>query len=143
MTVDFLRQNWALVVAAALLLIIGVITIAVLYRRSATGQLSRTAKRAREARNKLSTAQRAVAAVEKRVTRLQEKAASTKPRLLQEAKGALQDAKALQKIAGDQVLVADNHLRKVILEEYPPARHDALRQKYLPDDKPDTNPFSF
>ena len=143
MMVDYMRQNWALVAAAALLLVIGVIIIAVLYRRSATGQLSRTAKCVREARNKLSTAQKAVAAAEKRVSRLQKKAASVKPRVLQEAKEALQDAKALQKIAGDQVLVANNHLRRVIFEEYPPVRHDELRQKYLPDDKPDTNPFSF
>jgi uncharacterized protein YlxW (UPF0749 family) len=143
MMVDYLRQNWALVAAAALLLVVGVIIIAVLYRRSATGQLSRTAKCAREARNKLSTAQKAVAAAEKRVSRLQKKAASVKPRVLQEAKEALQDAKALQKIAGDQILVANNHLRRVIFEEYPPARHEALQRKYLPDDKPDTKPFSF
>ena len=143
MTVDFLRHNWALVVAAALLLIIGVTTLVVLYRRSAAGQLSRTAKRAQQAHNNLAKAQKAVAAAEKRVSRLQKKAASVKPRVLQEAKEALQDAQALQKIAGDQILVANNHLRRVIYEEYPPARHEALRRKYLPDDKPDTKPFSF
>ncbi|MBT8098176.1 MAG: hypothetical protein KJO82_00430 [Gammaproteobacteria bacterium] len=143
MSVEFFRQNWALGIAAILLAVVAIIVVVTLYRRSATSQLSRTAKAARAARDKLAKAKKAADAAEKRARRLHDKASSVKPRLLQEAKEAMQDARALQKIAGDQVLVADNHLRRVIYEEYPPSRHESLRMKHLPDDKPNTNPFSF
>jgi len=33
--------------------------------------------------------------------------------------------------ANDQVLIAEKDVRQLILDEYPPNRQDALRQKYL------------
>jgi hypothetical protein len=56
---------------------------------------------------------------------------------------AVQDAEALLKIADDQVLIAENHVRKIIVEEFPPQRHDRMRSKYLPGDRRDARPFSF
>jgi len=41
------------------------------------------------------------------------------------------------------LLVTANKLRKTIFEEFPPARHEALRQRYLPGDAADGRPFSF
>ena len=64
------------------------------------------------------------------------------PRSIAEAAGALEDARALQKIAEDQLLIARNHVRKIILEEYPPQRHEALRQRFLPADEGDSKPFT-
>ena len=43
----------------------------------------------------------------------------------------------MQKIANDQVLIARNQVRKIILEEYPPKRHAAMRLKYLKVDEAD------
>ncbi len=143
MTVELLRQNWAITIAAVILMIVAAIIIAAIYRRSAGGQLAQVATGASAARIKLSKAHNAIVEAEKRVSKLQSKAVSVKPRILEEAKLTLQDAKALQKIAHDGVLVANNQLRRVIFEEFPPAKHEALRKKYLPDDKPDANPFSF
>jgi hypothetical protein len=53
----------------------------------------------------------------------------------------LQDARALAKIANDQVLVARNLLRKHILEEYPPKRHAVLRARYLGAEEIEKKPF--
>lgn len=143
MSIEIFRQNWPIAIAAVLFAIVGISVIAALYRRSSSRKLRKTAKGARTALKTFTKAQKAVAAAEKRVTRLQGKLNSVKPRVLDKSKEALKDAKALEKIASDQVLVADNHLRLVIHQDFPPARHEALRRKYLPNDKPDAKPFSF
>ena len=143
MNLDVLHQNWGLAVAALLLGAVGVVIVAALYRRSARGQLRHRAKALRAARRRHAKAGRAVAAAKARVQKLEARAAGVKPRLLSEAREAVEDAQALEKIVGDRVLVAANHLRRVIFEEYPPARHETLRARYLPDDKPETKPFTF
>ncbi len=35
--------------------------------------------------------------------------------------------------AKENVMVAENHVRRVLLEEYPPARHKLLLEKFLPE----------
>jgi hypothetical protein len=66
-----------------------------------------------------------------------------KPVRLQEARDAVQDAGALLKIAEDQVLIAENHVRKIIVEEFPPNRHERMRSRYLPGEREDGKPFTF
>ena len=68
---------------------------------------------------------------------------SVKPVRLQEARDALQDAEALLKIARDHVLIAENHVRKIIVEEFPPKHHERLRRRCLPGEDDDSKPFSF
>lgn len=143
MSVDWLRQNWGLAAAVVLIALVLVITSHAVYRRSAGGQLAAAARRLRLARREHAKAAARVAGMEARVQKLAAKSQSVKPRVLTEAREALQDARALAKISHDKVLIAANHVRKVIYQEYPPARHDALRRKYLPDDKPDGKPFTF
>ena len=65
------------------------------------------------------------------------------PMLVQEARDALQDARALQKIADDRLLVAENQVRRIIVEEFPPIKQLRLRRRYLPADVRDPRPFSF
>lgn len=143
MDIETLRQNWALWVAAVLAtLVAGVVTRAVL-RRSARGQLRHAVGVLRQAERESEKAKRSVAAAQRAVEKLAARASSVKPRLLEEAKGALSDAVALEKIADDRVLVAANLLRRVIYEEHPPNMHVSLREKYLPGDGPDDRPFSF
>ena len=50
---------------------------------------------------------------------------------------------ALAKIADDQQLIAMNHVRRIIHDEFPPKQHDKMRARYLPDDIKDKRPFSF
>ncbi len=140
---NVLKSNWALAVAAIIGFIIALIVVAHLIRRSAWGQLRETRLTLAKARQDEAKALTSVERAERIARRLHENADRAKPRHLQEAKDALQDARALAKIANDKILVAENHVRRVIHEEYPPARQEVLRQKYLPEPERDKKPFSF
>jgi len=143
MDLETLERNWAIAVAIVLFAIVGVIAIVSVWRRSRSGQLRRTVRDLGKARRELARAGRAVEAAEKRLGKLEARAQSVRPRTLTEAREAVEDGRALRKIAEDRVLVAANHVRRVIFEEYPPERQAALRSRYLPDDRPDGKPFSF
>jgi hypothetical protein len=41
------------------------------------------------------------------------------------------------------VLIAENHVRKIIVEEFPPNRHERMRSRYLPGEREDGRPFTF
>ena len=71
------------------------------------------------------------------------RAGSIRPSSLQEAREKLEDAGALLKIARDRLMVAENQVRRVIFEEFPPARQESLRARYLPQDVVDKRPFTF
>jgi hypothetical protein len=136
-------DHWALMAAAA---VGGVAVLFILlagYRRSARGQLRTMLREHRRATGEYRRALRNAGRAESRVAKLQARAAKIKPRLLEEAKGALTDARALAKIAGDRQQVTANRVRQVIVEEFPPSRHERLRRRYLPQDGKDDRPFSF
>jgi hypothetical protein len=138
-----LQSHWALMLASAtavVLLAAGIVHVA---RRSARGQLRRMRKLLDRERVRQRKAAAAVVRAERQRDRLMGRSDRVKPRVLTEAGEALQDAKALAKIAADRVLVAENHLRRVILEEFPPARHDTLRSRYLQDGQTGKKPFTF
>jgi hypothetical protein len=143
MNMDILLRNWGLVVALALLTIVAVVVILSVTRRSGRGRLASGAAEFRAARRKRDQAARHVSKLENRLRKLMDRADTTKPRLVDECRGRLTDARALLKIADDQVLVAANQLRKVIVEEFPPVQHETLRLRYLPDAAAGGAPFSF
>ncbi len=140
---EFLKSNWALLAAVGIGLIIVLIVLSQLIRRSAWGQLRATRRALAEARRDEGRALQAVEKAERIARRLHERAEQTKPRHVQEANGVLEDARMLAKIANDKVLVAENHVRRVIHEEYPPVKQERLRKKYLPEQAADKRPFSF
>lgn len=143
MDVEALRQNWALAVAL-LLFVPAVIAVgSTLVRRSAWSRLRAARRQLGGARRKLAKQEARREQCERRVATLEGKAARVKPRLLDEAREALTDAAALQKILADQVLVAENHVRSIIHSEYSPEKQVRLREKYLPSDREDRRPFSF
>jgi hypothetical protein len=139
----FVRNNWALLVAAGLGAAIALVVVYHLIKRSAWGQLRRKLGVLAKARREEARAMRALDKAERLAGRLREKAERAKPRHLREATEALEDARALAKIAHDKVLVAENHVRRVIHEEYPPLRQAGLRARYLPETGRDKRPFSF
>ena len=138
-----LTENWALWFA----LVPGLIVVAALayawYRRSAAGKLRRLLAEHRKALHLLDEAQRSIRKADSRVSKFTAKAQSVKPRLLAEARAALEDARALAEIADDKVQVTANHLRRTIYEEFPPSAHERLRRRYLPQDVRDNRPFTF
>lgn len=143
MDAELLRNNWALALAAVVGLVIALFLFVRVLSASARGQLRRVRKELAADCANLRKATAVVAKAGKQVSKLQRHADKVKPRHLQESKEALEDAKALAKIAHDKVLVSENHVRRVILEEFPPSEHQRLRAKYLPAEPLDKRPFSF
>jgi mannitol-specific phosphotransferase system IIBC component len=138
-----LKSNWALIAAAVIGVTLVTLIVFQLIGKSARGQLRRTLQALAKARQNEAQALKSVKKAERVARRLNDKKDRAKPRIVQEAGDALEDARALAKIAKDRILVAENHVRHVILEEFPPVKHEAMRQKYLPDAARDQKPFTF
>jgi hypothetical protein len=140
---EFLVSHWGLL-AASLLLIAATLHIALSgWQRSASGQLRQALATMQEQRRVAAKAADVTEKAESRLDSLRQSRDKVRPSYLQEAKEALQDARALQKIADDRLLVAENHVRRIILEEFPPVKQYKLRNRYLPADARDPRPFSF
>ena len=125
---------WAPGLAGLLLAVAALIAAVRLWRTSARGRLAAANRTLKQRCRQAAQSRAALVRAQARVGRLERKSDSVKPRLLEEARGTLADVLALAKIADDQVLIARNRLRHVILEEFPPGRHEALRRRYLGDD---------
>lgn len=143
MSAELLQNHWALLLAAAIALLVALFLLAQKVSESAPAQLRRVRKALAYERARSRRAERAVARAEGRLRRLEHRAESAKPSLVQETKEALEDAKALVRIAQDQVMIAENHVRRVILEEFAPAKQQCLREKYLVEAPAEKRPFSF
>ena len=143
MTFDQLQQHWALLGASVLGLAILLFAGWRAWLDSPRGRLHQARKelrtKVREARKHWRAGGRATV----RLERLVAKSESVRPSRLQEATDAVQDAQALLKIANDQVLIAENHVRRIIVEEFPPKYHERMRQRYLPGEGEDGRPFTF
>ena len=131
MTLEIITRYWALVIASVLGTGVLLFVLYRLYEASPRGRLNSNVRVLRSMKMAALQAQRRLDKASERLARLQSRAESSKPRLVSEADEALQDARALKKIADDQVLVAQNHVRNVILEEFPPNRQDGLRNRHL------------
>ena len=143
MTSELLQQNWALLVAGVISVFVTAVVLQRLFQQSSIGQLHARARSHRLAQKARSSAGRRVEKGRQKLKLLTSRADDVRPVDLESARGALKDAEALLKIADDKLLVEANQLRKVIFEQFPPRRHEALRAQYLPDDVADGRPFSF
>jgi uncharacterized membrane protein YccC len=143
MTLALLQQHWALLGASVLGVAVLLFAAWRAWLDSSRGRL-RTARRRllakrREAARSLRACERARTGLE----RLAARSESVKPSRLQAAREAVLDAEALLKIANDQVLIAENRVRKIIVEEFPPKHHGRMRSRYLPGEREDGKPFTF
>lgn len=143
MTLEFVIRNWSLVIGSVLGTAVALFLAHRAFSDSARGQLRSHRRMLTRRYRAADRADATVAKAAKRLEKLQSKLASVKPRHLQEAAEALEDARSLLKIAHDQVLIAENQVRKLIVEEYPPKRHDAMRSRYLRPAEDRDRPFSF
>ena len=143
MNAEDLQTHWALLLASATGVVLLLLGLAHFARTSARGQLRRMQKALDQERARLVKAKAVVDKAERQKSRLLRHADGVKPRLLQESAEALEDAKALAKIAAERVMIAENRLRRVILEEFPPTQHEKLRNRYLPEAPADKKPFTF
>lgn len=138
-----LQSDWAIWLALVMLLIALVSIIPQLLKMTSRSKLNRVFADVKTARKELKKSTRAAKKAEKRLEKLLARAGRVKPRVLQEAKEAVEDGKSLAKIMNDKVIVAETHVRRVIYDEFPPEKHERLRAKYLPQDLIDNRPFSF
>lgn len=143
MSMELLRDNWALAFAAAVAILAFVFVLVRLLADSAPARLRQAGKRLAAERSRLRKAEAAVARAERHANALKKRADNVKPRLLQEAIGKAADRQALARIARDNVMIAEQRLRQVIHEEFAPAKQPRLRAKHLPESPPDKRPFSF
>jgi hypothetical protein len=135
MTIDYLQQNWALLIASVLGL--GIVLF-VLFRASQDSRRGRLGSALTYLRDRERAAQKAAKALDKassRIERLRVRSESVPPKQADAARDGLLEAKELQKLIDDQLLIARNNVRLLITEEYPPNRHDAMRSKYLGESK--------
>ena len=140
---QWLIENWALVAGAAVVLLVAAVALVHSIRSSAGGRLRGARRVLRQKRRLLRRATAACSAAQHEVERLQDRAERVTPRRLEEARGRLDDSRALAKIAHDQVLIAENHVRRIIVQEFPPQRQPRLRAKYGVGEQPDKRPFTF
>ena len=143
MTFEFASRHWALLTASVLSCAIVMFVLWRLWLDSGRGQLWGALRRQRRAELEAHRQRLALENATGTLARLQARSESVKPRRVQETTGAVQYAEALLKIAADQVLIARNHVRRIIVEEFPPKRHDAMRNKYLGKEDDAGLPFSF
>ena len=131
MTIDFVQHYWALLGGSVIGLAVVLFSCWRVWKDSARGRLGAEVRRLELARAEVRKHERAGRKAEARLKRLKSRSESVKPRLIEETAEALSDAKALVKIAGDQVMVAETRVRTIISEEFPPRRHEDLRRRYL------------
>lgn len=143
MTLEFATTHWALLSASVLGLAVVMFVVWRIWLDSVRGQLRGALQRLRKAEHDVTRQQLAVRRSAATLARLQANAESVKPSRLQEVAGTMQDAEALLKIATDQVVIARNHVRRIIVEEYPPKKHEEMRNKYLGQVDDKGLPFSF
>ncbi len=139
----WIRDYWAPLAASV---IVGGVVFYLLCRAwagSRRGRLRRCAKDYRDTRRLFVTAERELERAARQVTKLEQRADAVAPRRLDEARNARSDAHRLCEIRTDQLKVAENHLRRIILEEYPPSRHSSMLRRYGVPEHTDARPFSF
>ncbi len=137
MSVEILIRNWALVAASILATGILMFVLVRLYRESDRGQLGNRVRVLQGCYKEVARAQKGLDKASERLDELRKKASTVKPRHVEEAGEAVEDALLLLNNANDQVLIAKKNVRELILDEYPPEQQEALRQKYLAADPGD------
>ena len=124
-------QYWALIVASILGLAIALFVVFRLFQDSRRGRLASALNELHERERAL---QSALKDVSKSLSKCEKLAASgdkVPPNKLLAAKDALAEARETEALLQDQVLVLRNNARTIILQDYPPTRHDAMRRKHL------------
>ena len=134
MSIEQITQNWALVLASVLGLAIVLFLVIRVLQDSTRGQLAAELTRLGERQKAQLKARKALARAERQLSKLGARAESAKPSKVQDARDALQEAQKVLRLVDDQVLIASNRVRTIILEEYPPKRQAAMRRRYLGDE---------
>lgn len=138
-----LEEYWALAVASVLITALALQALWRMHSRSPRALLRRALHELDDKRRQRAAALRRARSARRRCESLETRSRSIRPVKLAEARDGLSDAEALLKIAHDQVLVAENHVRRVIVDQFPPNRQEKLRLRYRVDAAASNKPFTF
>jgi hypothetical protein len=124
-------QYWALIIASVLGLAILLFVLFRLLQDSRRGQLSSALSELMERDRALQSASRTVSKCLSKCEKLATKGDRVPPNKLLAAKDQLAEARETEALLKDQVLVLRNNARTIILQDYPPAKHEVMCRKYL------------
>ena len=132
-----------LIVGTAILLavLVGVVLPNVL--PTPRGQLNRQRRELRHRLYELNKAEKASRLSLSNYEAMRAKAQTTSPHRLARAEQRAKDMETLLGHARDRVLVAENHLRRTIIDRYPPVHHGRMLNRFVPDRKARPLPFGF
>jgi hypothetical protein len=94
------------------------------------GRLNRQRRELKHRLFERQLAEKAADKAKRDFAKLQSRAKDVQPKLLREAEGHSDDMQKMLVHANDKVLVAENHVRRILLDEFPPAVHQQLLEKY-------------
>lgn len=110
---------------------------------NATGKLNCQRREYRRTVYELKLAKKAAVKAKRTFENLRSRAQHIKPARLREAEERAKDLETMLGHAKDKVMVAENHMRRIILDQFPPAKQTRLLAKYLITQDDKTKPFSF
>ncbi len=139
----WIREYWALIAASVVFFAVVFHLLHRALQGSRHGRLQQHLSGFIKARQELEKTVRDVGKARSRRERLEKRADSVVPRKLDEARDRHDDAQRLCEIHADKLKVAENLLRRHILEEYPPSKHGALLKRYGVAEHTDARPFTF
>lgn len=124
-------QYWAPIIAAVIGLAVALFIVFRLLQDSRRGQLARSLSALREREQALQKASRNVSKCLSKCEKMAAESDNVPPGKLLAAKDALAEARETEALLRDQVLVLRNNARTIILQDYPPSKHEFLCRKYL------------
>jgi hypothetical protein len=142
MSPEFLIRNWALVAAIVVGFPAVLFVLRKWWRRTPRARLAATGRRLKLQIREFERAKDSLRTRTKEFEMLQSRADTVSPRRLQKAEEAVEDARAMAKIQYDKLLVAENRVREIILQEFPPRQHESLRPRYLRSDEERGKPYT-
>lgn len=97
------------------------------------GRLNRQSRELRHRLYELKHAEKLAAKANRTYVKMKQQADRVQPNKLREAEVMAEDRKTMLGHAKDKVMAAQNHVRNVVLNEYPPVYQESLLRKYLPE----------
>jgi len=97
------------------------------------GRLNRQSRELRHRLYELQQAEKLSEKANRAYSKMKQQSDRVQPNKLREAEVMAEDRKTMLGHAKDKVMAAQNHVRNVVLNEYPPVYQESLLKKYLPE----------
>jgi len=133
MDMTSINENVLLLVGLGIFLGISVGVILPNILPTPRGRLNRQSRELRHVRYELQHAEKLAEKANRTYAKMKQQSERVKPDMLRKAEVMAEDRKIMLKHAKDKVMAAQNHVRNVVLNEYPPVYQESLLRKYLPE----------